>query len=1025
MLAAIRGNTHISYIGSGEKANSYLYYVTNYTTKAALPTYHQLHYLVAAKEALEFSKQQDPDKYATPRAEAFALINKCINKLHVANELPIQFVMARLLGYPDHFTNLKYDSANWRSFCGYLRRCRNPGPPTEEELQADDADHATVTEPVTNIEDLGYIAIPLESIKNAMTPSDTEKKYATTHESANSYLDKLKTRLSDYIHRPLELENISVYDYYSRFSICKDDTGHNENTDNEETAPTSTKPSRQRNLRFAFPDDYVRSEIVKEHSQSSVRTLIFKGGRPPSDLDTDDLYLFRIGMFVPWRSVDGLFTDSDTSWRDVYNRVWQYVPEDLKQVAHQTYCRVTLKDSVDEQELGTFLADDHTTAVELYSTFEGLEMDDITERLNMSFAEKPLYTYSPSSIQALETMATLRPRISDVSSYVPAQRYRNKGTLSTWKRQMESNFEAYDVEEDEATKGLSIQQQTIITNETPFESADVDPYILNVTPIPISDALKTLVNTHAKGLFRDQKRAYYYIAHHMIQTHLKNPVKQLLFVCQGRAGTGKTMVIKRLQKLCAQLPGPDMLITSASTGVAACQIEGSTIHSVAHLGVKTDGGNQASLGELYHSGELDRVLPKLNRTFRHKRYLIIDEMSVLNQFNFKDLHEGLCIYANPKNPFDKDMPFGGYNIILFGDFGQLPPIGSSCIYQDHQLFSKFTATISLEEIVRQNEDPRFRTILDNVRNGIATRDDYELLQQRILAPGKHTFTDGIYSDLRVIVARKRDRTAINLVCLIQIAHQRNEPIHCILAQQKRNHLPVPSLWQHHYLTIPDKNDSTGLFYYVIGMPVMLTENSNVSIGLVNGAKGTLVDIVYENDDADEEQIIPTSHLLYPLPSSLPDTIRVRNHVRPLYALVQFEHSLLKKPLLGLANQFLLPIAPRSKTISLKDFTFSRIDFPLMAAFAMTDYKSQGQTIPHLVVDLASPPPPGKKRQSNYVCLSRAPSLDRIYVLRPFTLHDIQREPTDADRALEKTQKPIIAETVVEADKLIALFNKNS
>ncbi|KAJ8589089.1 hypothetical protein M405DRAFT_739088 [Rhizopogon salebrosus TDB-379] len=60
-----------------------------------------------------------------------------------------------------------------------------------------------------------------------------------------------------------------------------------------------------------------------------------------------------------------------------------------------------------------------------------------------------------------------------------------------------------------------------------------------------------------------------------------------------------------------------------------------------------------------------------------------------------------------------------------------------------------------------------------------------------------------------------------------------------------------------------------------------------------------------------------------------------------------------------------------------------MQFPITAAYAFTDYRSQGQTIPNAVIDIASPPTGGLNLFNLYVALSRSPSQDNVRLLRDF------------------------------------------
>lgn len=126
----------------------------------------------------------------------------------------------------------------------------------------------------------------------------------------------------------------------------------------------------------------------------------------------------------------------------------------------------------------------------------------------------------------------------------------------------------------------------------------------------------------------------------------------------GAAGSGKTHVLNRY---IAHLREHDVgVAVTASTGIAATHMNGVTIHSWSGLGVR-DRATRRELTEIAQRADVRR------RLFT-ARVLIIDEVSMLHATRLDLLDELLQVAYN------NDRPFGGLQVVLAGDFFQLPPV---------------------------------------------------------------------------------------------------------------------------------------------------------------------------------------------------------------------------------------------------------------------------------------------------------------------------------------------------------------
>lgn len=173
----------------------------------------------------------------------------------------------------------------------------------------------------------------------------------------------------------------------------------------------------------------------------------------------------------------------------------------------------------------------------------------------------------------------------------------------------------------------------------------------------------------------------------------------------GAAGTGKTFLLNDYIKYLKD-HGVGVAIT-ASTGIAATHIGGQTIHSWSGMGIR----DALADDELIKLTENSRV----KRNFKNTNVLIIDEISMLHahQLNMVDQ------IARRMKDFTK--PFGGLQVILSGDFFQLPPVSRGydeiqfayeCPAWEHGEFQ----ICYLHEQYRQGEDPLL-DVLNDIRNG--------------------------------------------------------------------------------------------------------------------------------------------------------------------------------------------------------------------------------------------------------------------------------------------------------------------
>lgn len=186
----------------------------------------------------------------------------------------------------------------------------------------------------------------------------------------------------------------------------------------------------------------------------------------------------------------------------------------------------------------------------------------------------------------------------------------------------------------------------------------------------------------------------------------------------GPAGSGKTFVLNQFVRL-AKHEGKHVSIT-ATTGLAATHLGGTTIHAWAGIGV------------LDHIPEkfADHI-PKGRREIIEKTdVLIIDEISMLHDYRF-DMVDQVCRLVRRK-----DEPFGGIQIIMSGDFFQLPPINrgdsrAGSFVVSSQVWQELDPAICYLQEQHRQDDESLLEILNALRAGEIRRHHAETLLSRV------------------------------------------------------------------------------------------------------------------------------------------------------------------------------------------------------------------------------------------------------------------------------------------------------
>lgn len=212
----------------------------------------------------------------------------------------------------------------------------------------------------------------------------------------------------------------------------------------------------------------------------------------------------------------------------------------------------------------------------------------------------------------------------------------------------------------------------------------------------------------------------------------------------GQAGAGKSWVIDTYKKIITHFQprlekeGKEFNIaTTASTGVAASLIMGQTIHSWSGLGISVDKFDPRKL-DCKSKGAWVNAKRRIQQT----DCLIIDEVSMLPAYFLSNLDRA-CKIARKK----LDKPFGGLQVVLVGDFLQLPPVdthqkdsdghdvdASYCFHAKDNTGKPIFGVSGFKwcylDRVRRSKDDRLTDLLNGIRNENVSKQDLRNLRSR-------------------------------------------------------------------------------------------------------------------------------------------------------------------------------------------------------------------------------------------------------------------------------------------------------
>ena len=368
----------------------------------------------------------------------------------------------------------------------------------------------------------------------------------------------------------------------------------------------------------------------------------------------------------------------------------------------------------------------------------------------------------------------------------------------------------------------------------------------------------------------------------------------------GPAGTGKTFVLNQFIR--ASKDEGKYVSVTATTGLAATHLGGTTIHAWAGIGVL----------DYLPDRFVDHIAKGRREIIEKTDILIIDEISMLHDYRL-DMVDEVCRLVR-KAP---DVPFGGIQVVMSGDFFQLPPVnragsreGGFVVHSD--AWRELNPVILyLDEQFRQHKGDALLDILTSLRANDLRRHHAEKLLERT---GYEPPTDADLTELHTMNVDVDQINGRRLAELagdeVQYTQHTTGSANYVENLQRSVLAPVELVLKLGALVMAVKNDQSKRY--------------------ANGSIGMVVDFEPATD----------------------------------YPVVQFRNG--------------RTVVMQPDTWELRDGDKKRASIsqvPLRLAWAITVHKSQGMTLDAARIDLRKAFVPGM----GYVALSRVRDIDNLYL----------------------------------------------
>ena len=396
--------------------------------------------------------------------------------------------------------------------------------------------------------------------------------------------------------------------------------------------------------------------------------------------------------------------------------------------------------------------------------------------------------------------------------------------------------------------------------------------------------------------------------------------KENVFITGG-AGTGKSELLHYVHKLAKAHKRP--IAMTATTGHATLAIpDCSTIHHFSRLG--TGKTSVETLGKTLRKSK-DAGKQVYKQWAEPNLIVVIDEISMLGSRYYEKMD--LCARYARNN---LDVAFGGVQLVVCGDFYQLPPIQDKFVFTSQSWMESKFKPFELSFSFRQTEDRVLSRLLQHMRQGSMTDAHHKVLESRVDVTAamdldklsvKPIMISSKNSTVHIFNSREFERAE---GAIVKVSHAQ-DIFRVTMGTGTMSEAQVRKALGHR-LT----NRQPDVLTLKVGVVYILTINYSVKFGAVNGMRGVLIN---------------------------PEYLQLQNGL--LIDVDRFHQQLYSE--LVVANT---------------KYTILRNQYTLRLGYAITIHASQGMTLDSAIINAGSDI---FSSGQSYVAISRMKTLEKMYL----------------------------------------------